>query len=109
MSDWVKVVAADELSAGSMKKVEVDEEDVVVANVGGEVLALSDICSHQYVNLSDGWIDSETVECPQHGSKFSLRTGEVLNPPATQPVATYDVKIEDGHIYLKGPKEPELT
>ena len=107
--EWVRVAALGDLEPGALKQVEVDLEEVVLANVDGEILALSDVCSHQYVYLSDGFLEGETVECPQHGSKFSMRTGEVLNPPATQPVATYEVKIEEDGIYLKGPKEPDLT
>jgi 3-phenylpropionate/trans-cinnamate dioxygenase ferredoxin subunit len=66
----------------------------------GEVFALSDICSHEEVELSDGELDGEDVECPSHGSRFNVRTGEVSGLPADEPVATYPVTIADGEIFV---------
>jgi nitrite reductase/ring-hydroxylating ferredoxin subunit len=105
MTDWVRVAAVDDIKPGDVIQVEVDDEPVVVANTGSEFLATTDICSHEYVLLHDGWLEGETIECPQHGSKFDMRTGEVLNPPATQPIAVYEVKVNGSDVYLRGPME----
>jgi len=107
MSEWTKVANTGDLKAGDVKQVHVDGDPLCLANVEGEFLATTDICSHEYVNLSEGWLEDDEIECPQHGSKFSMRTGEVLNAPATQPIAVYDVKVEGGEVYVK-PRE-ELT
>ena len=66
----------------------------------GEVFAISDLCSHEEIELSDGDLDGEDVECPAHGSRFNVRTGEVSGLPAEDPVATYPVTIEDGKIII---------
>lgn len=105
MTDWVRVAAVDDIKPGDVIQVEVDEEPVVVANTGSEFLATTDICSHEYVLLHDGWLEGETIECPQHGSKFDMRTGEVLNPPATQPIPVYEVKVDGQDVYVRGPME----
>jgi nitrite reductase/ring-hydroxylating ferredoxin subunit len=105
MNDWVRVAAVDDIKPGDVIQVEVDDEPVVVANTGSEFLATTDICSHEYVLLHDGWLEGETIECPQHGSKFDMRTGEVLNPPATQPISVYEVKVNGSDVYLRGPME----
>jgi 3-phenylpropionate/trans-cinnamate dioxygenase ferredoxin subunit len=68
----------------------------------GEIFALSDTCSHEEIELSDGDLDGEDVECPAHGSRFNARTGEVSGLPAVEPVATYPVSIDDGWIVVEG-------
>jgi nitrite reductase/ring-hydroxylating ferredoxin subunit len=59
---------------------------------------LRDECTHEDYPLSDGELDDFTVECPRHGSRFDIRTGDVLNPPAVVPVETYLVEILDGDV-----------
>jgi len=66
----------------------------------GEVFAISDLCSHEDIELSDGDLDGEDVECPAHGSRFNVRTGEVSGLPAEEPVATYPVTVVDGQIVV---------
>jgi 3-phenylpropionate/trans-cinnamate dioxygenase ferredoxin subunit len=72
----------------------------LVRLASGEVFAISDLCSHEEIELSDGELDGEDVECPAHGSRFNVRTGEVSGLPAEDPVATYPVTIEDGKIII---------
>lgn len=103
MSDWVPVARVGDVKPGQVIQVEVDEEPVAVANVDGEIRAFSDVCTHEYVMLSEGWLEGDEIECPQHGSRFDTRTGEVSGPPATQPLPIYEVKLEDSQIYVKGP------
>lgn len=100
MSDWVRVASTDEVKPGHVIGVVVGKEEVALANVDGEFLAVSDVCSHEYVLLHDGWLEGDEIECPQHGSMFSLRTGEVRNLPATQPIPTFDLKVEGTEIYV---------
>jgi 3-phenylpropionate/trans-cinnamate dioxygenase ferredoxin component len=81
--------------------VEVDGEPVaIIRTSGGEVYALRDVCSHAEVPLSEGEIYDHTVECWLHGSCFDLRTGNPTGPPATEPVATYQVKIQGDDVYV---------
>jgi 3-phenylpropionate/trans-cinnamate dioxygenase ferredoxin subunit len=72
----------------------------LVRLASGEVFAISDLCSHEEIELSDGELDGEDVECPAHGSRFNVRTGEVSGLPAEDPVATYPVTTEDGKIII---------
>jgi 3-phenylpropionate/trans-cinnamate dioxygenase ferredoxin subunit len=82
-----------------LKRVEVDGVPICLARLdGGEVFAISDTCSHDEIELSDGELDGEDVECPAHGSRFNVRTGAVSGLPATAPVATYAVSVADGEI-----------
>ena len=103
----VKVCQAGEVGIGSMKSVEPRGVPVLVANVGGEFLAVSDVCSHARSRLSDGFLDEGacTVECPTHNAIFSLTTGEALEFPADEPIATYPVTVIDGDIHIDLPDD----
>ncbi|MFE3032978.1 non-heme iron oxygenase ferredoxin subunit [Streptomyces canus] len=66
-----------------------------------EVFAIHDTCSHSAVSLSEGEVEGCTIECWLHASRFDLRTGEPLGPPATRPVSVYPVRIEVGNVYVQ--------
>jgi 3-phenylpropionate/trans-cinnamate dioxygenase ferredoxin subunit len=68
--------------------------------VGDEVYAVGDTCSHAEASLAEGEVFDMSVECPRHGSEFDLRTGAPSSLPATSPVPTYGVSIEDGTVYV---------
>jgi len=99
-NEYVKVCALDDVPADGAIAVEVDDTPVAIVRSGADVFALNDICSHAEVSLSEGEVYDGTIECWLHGSCFDLRSGKPTNPPATQPVATYKVKVEDGDVYV---------
>jgi 3-phenylpropionate/trans-cinnamate dioxygenase ferredoxin subunit len=76
---------------------------VCVVRIGDDVYAIGDVCSHADVSLADGevWADECEIECPKHGSTFSLTTGEPQTLPATQPVPVYDARVVDGRIVVR--------
>ena len=98
----VQVCRAEELSPGEARRVELDPP-IAVYNVGGEFFATADTCSHAEASLADGWIEGDEVECPFHMARFCIRTGEVRSLPATEPVATFEVTVEDGVVFVIAP------
>lgn len=78
-----------------------DGVPVCLARTGGEVFAISDICSHADVSLSEGDVEDGGIECWLHGSRFDLRTGKPTGLPATKPVATYPVTVEGSDVFVK--------
>jgi nitrite reductase/ring-hydroxylating ferredoxin subunit len=94
------VCRLSELAEDTAVGVEVDGVPVCVARTAGSVYAISDICSHADVNLSDGDVEDGTVECWLHGSRFDLRTGRPTGLPANRPVPTYPVKIDGDDVYV---------
>lgn len=83
-------------------RIETELGPVVLVRIGDDFYALEDRCSHQNVPLSEGEVygDSRELECYKHGSTFSLETGEALILPATKPVPTFDVSVENGQVTL---------
>ena len=94
MSTMFETVRVSSLQDRKPFKVTVDGEDVLLAKVDDAVFAVSDICTHSEVSLSEGDIEGCAIECWLHGSSFNLRTGAPSGPPATTAIATYPVTLE---------------
>jgi 3-phenylpropionate/trans-cinnamate dioxygenase ferredoxin subunit len=103
MQGFEKVAKRAEVSAGSLKLVEAQGEQILLTELGGDVIAFSNICTHDLCDLVGGAVDEdEEIECDCHGSIFNVRTGKVMQPPADIPLPVYSVRIEDGDV-LVGP------
>ena len=96
----VEIGAVDTLPRDRGIRVTLGDDRIAMFRIGDEVFALSDRCSHAEASLAEGEVFDYEVECPRHGSEFDLRTGKPLSLPATKPVPTYEVVIEDGVVYL---------
>jgi 3-phenylpropionate/trans-cinnamate dioxygenase ferredoxin subunit len=101
----VEVCPLDELPPGEAKLVHAGELTACVYNLGGELYAIEDRCSHDDGPLCEGDFDAEegVVVCPRHGANFDIRTGEALTLPAFEPVAIYRVRVDDGVVKLELP------
>ena len=75
-------------------------EVALVRDSAGELHAISDICSHGAVSLSDGEVEDCTIECWLHGSRFDLRTGKPTGPPAVQPVPVYPATVDGQRVLV---------
>jgi glycine betaine catabolism B len=102
---FVKVADTKDIPSSQMKAVEVDGEEIFVVSVKGKYYAIGNVCTHEGGPLADGTLEGYEVECPWHGSKFDVRTGEVTNPPAETPQSVYEVKVENNDILVR--KKPE--
>ena len=101
MAEFVTVGESSEVPEGDLKAFDVNGAEIAVARVNGELFAFSDICTHRHCNLaSGGEIDDHTIECECHGSVFDIRTGAVVNPPAEDPLETYEAREVDGQIQV---------
>lgn len=96
----VEIGELDTLPRDRGIRVTIGEERIAVFRVGEDVYAIGDRCSHAEASLAEGEVFGHEVECPRHGSEFDLTTGEPLSLPATRPVPTYPISIEDGTVYL---------
>ncbi len=101
LQHWVRICDLSELPPGSLKGAEFDGRRVLVVNLDGVLHAWDGTCTHEEADLSTGFLLGERVTCPLHLSQFDLLTGEAVNPPATQPLRKYDVKVEDQEVYVE--------
>ena len=101
MSEFSKAATKDELKPGEKLLVEVDEQLVILFQVGDEYFCLDDVCTHDGGTLSDGEFEGHEIACPRHGAKFDIRCGKALCMPATQNTGAHEVKVEGDDILVK--------
>jgi nitrite reductase/ring-hydroxylating ferredoxin subunit len=98
MADFQKVASVGDVPEGEMLLVQVDGEDVVLANVNGQIVAFGNECTHRGGPLSEGILEDGVVECPYHQGRFDVRTGEVVDEPPEEPIPTFQVQVEGEDI-----------
>ena len=102
MSDWISVSRLDALAKDSPLAVELGDEHIMIARISDDdVVALEDLCTHDGGEISCGCIVDVAIECPRHGAKFCLKTGDVLAPPAYEGLHRFPVKLEDGVVWVR--------
>ena len=97
---YERVCSRSDIPEEGVLAVEVDGEPVAVVRSGGEVFAISDICSHADVPLSDGEVGDCEIECWLHGSRFDLRTGKPTGPPASAPVPVFGAQVDGDDVFV---------
>ncbi len=100
MSDFVFAANLADFQPGKALAVEVDGVDLALVKDGADVYAIADECSHAMVPLSEGDVVGCEIECYLHGSRFDMRTGKPLGPPAVEPVNIYPTRVEDGIVLV---------
>jgi len=102
---WVAAVALDALDESLPTSVVLDDgRRLCLVREGATVHAMEDRCPHRDFALSGGDVVAPCViECPWHGARFDLRTGAVLQGPATDAVPVYPVQVTDGMVFVGRP------
>lgn len=105
---YVKVASTSEVPVGKMKKVTLEDKEILVANVNGTYYAIGNLCTHYGGDLSQGTLEGKIVTCPNHNSKFDVTTGKVVSPPTEalgraeiEDEPQYAVKVEKQDILIK--------
>lgn len=94
----VPVCRVRDMAPGSVRHVKVGKRDIVLARVGDDFYALSNVCMHAFGPLSGGVLDGHEVVCPWHGWRYDVRTGATDHPGAD--VRTYPVVVRDGLVMV---------
>lgn len=101
MAEFTKTIEEKNLGDGGMISLTVSGKVICIAKSEGTIFAFDDTCTHERCSLSEGILEDRVVECPCHGSRFSLENGEVLSLPATLPIKTYPTKVEGDWIWVE--------
>ncbi len=103
--EWVELIGFAELPEGRGLRRSVSGDSVLLLKADDQVFAIGNQCTHQGAGLDRGVVkiagSVRTVTCPAHGSMFNLETGKPMRPPATKPVPVYDVKVENGRVFVR--------
>ncbi len=99
-SDYSKLCHISELKDGTGKRFFVNETDLAVFKINGEIYAVGNVCPHQKTaSMFEGEIENGFVICPFHGWKFNLKTGKT--PTGGNGLKTYNIKVEKDFVYVR--------
>ncbi|MEE8199291.1 MAG: Rieske 2Fe-2S domain-containing protein [Thermoplasmata archaeon] len=91
MPKRIRVASVSEIPPGTMKTVEVEDLEILIANVDGQFRAMGAICTHQEWDLSEGTLAGSRVTCAGHGSVWNVETGEGEWVRPIPPLPVYEV------------------
>ena len=98
----VTVGKAANVAPGELAALDVDGTRIAVANVDGQLFAIDEMCTHEQCSLvEEGTLEGRVVTCGCHGAQFDVTTGEVLAPPALEPLRVYPLRMEQGDIVVE--------
>lgn len=101
--EYVPVAEESELPNGKRLFIEIDDYNLVIFNIAGQLFAIGDVCSHDNGPVGEGDLADHAVVCPRHGARFDVRTGKVLSLPAIVDIPAYPVRVVDGQIEVGVP------
>lgn len=77
-----------------------DKEIAIARGDDGKLYAFNNLCPHEEGSLHMGFVEKCEIECPLHGAKFDMRTGDVLQGPAYAPMETFPLRIDGDDILV---------
>ncbi len=102
MGNRIMACRIGDLPDGKMKYIQIDGNDVLLANVGGTYYAVSDICNHAGANLHEGKMDGKNIICPWHKAVWDVTTGKLVQfPVRLNPLKVYKVSIDGDAVYIE--------
>jgi nitrite reductase/ring-hydroxylating ferredoxin subunit/uncharacterized membrane protein len=99
-SGRIEVAHASELKVNAMKLLHCKDKRIVLARTEDQFVAFDDRCTHKGGSLAGGSMMCGIVQCPWHGSQFSVQKGKVIAGPAKEDIRTYTVMENNGKIFL---------
>lgn len=100
-TEFVPVIAESEVRDGELKSGNANGVPVVLTRVNGEICAIHGTCTHAGGPLAEGKLEGNTVTCPWHASTFDVRSGKVINGPATSPEPCFETRVRDGQVEVR--------
>lgn len=108
-NEFVSVGKLSDFPPGSLKGLKINRELVGLANVDGTIYAFSNECTHAQAYMSHGFVRGHELVCISHWAVFDIRTGEVIQSPAYEPLPVYAVKIEGDDVLVALPKREPVS
>ena len=97
---WHVAARSSDIKEGEVLGLNVNSLRIALYRIDGAVYATSNLCTHEFALLSDGYLEGDCIECPLHQALFHVPTGEVRSEPAEEPIQTYPAKEEGESIHV---------
>jgi 3-phenylpropionate/trans-cinnamate dioxygenase ferredoxin subunit len=100
-TEWQVAARVDEVLEGLPISTLVGDVEVCLLRVGDRFYAIDNLCTHAEASLADGTQYGVILECPRHGGRFNIETGEAVHYPAFAPVRTYPVRVDGDRLLVR--------
>jgi nitrite reductase/ring-hydroxylating ferredoxin subunit len=100
MMAWIKAASKYDVAEGDVLGCEVNGEHIALYHHDGEYFASSNVCTHQFALLSEGYFEDGCIECPLHQGSFDVRTGKAMRAPVTDDIKVFPIKIEGDDVFV---------
>ena len=97
---FTKVAKTFDVPVGTMKHVDVDGIEILIANVEGKFYVVGDRCPHLNAKVSGGTLNKTIVTCPRHLSTFDVTTGRVISGTRSS-LPSYDMKVDGDDLLIE--------
>jgi naphthalene 1,2-dioxygenase system ferredoxin subunit len=101
----MRIAHLADLADGEAIGVTVNDRELAVYRIAGQVYVSDNLCTHGGGRLCDGFLDGYYIECPLHQGAFDVRDGSPVRLPAEEPLATYAIEVDGGDVYVLVPAE----
>ena len=98
---WILACDSAQLQVGTMRRLELADEEIALYHLADGFFATSDTCTHARASLSEGSLRDCVVECPLHGGQFDARTGKAVKLPCVTALQTFATREKDGAVWVE--------
>ena len=100
-NEWLEVSDDTKVEVEDIIRFDHENKTYCIYRLEDGYYATDGVCTHENVHLEEGLVMDDEIECPMHQGIFNIKTGKAISPPACEDLKTYQVKVENGKIYLK--------
>ena len=104
--DFIEGVALDAIPDSGMLAGRIGDRKGLLIRTGATIRAIGGTCSHLGAPLAQGLVVAGEIRCPWHHACFDIATGRALKAPAFDPLPTWPVVVEGGHVRVTA-REPQ--
>jgi NAD(P)H-dependent nitrite reductase small subunit len=100
LGTWHRVASVSDLRDDQGFPADLAGTQIALYRVGGQIHAIDDTCTHEFAELSQGFVQDGTIECPLHAAQFEIATGKCLSGPAMTDLRSYPVRVEGDDVFV---------
>ncbi len=98
---WSLICSPTDIPEGKIREFKLQGQPIAIAHVKDKFYCFAGLCTHASCPLAGGDLKDYLISCYCHASQFDIRTGQVITPPATVPIKTYPLKIENAKVLIQ--------